>query len=1085
MKSGIGRLQKAIRIALATAALSATAQVSAQMPVGEQRFDIPSSEMATALPEFARQAGVQIVAPADSMRGVRSPRISGEMDARTALHKLIAGSGLRIASDDGDTITLQAATPSLASLKGTPAAGSAAVGASSMAAAQQSAPAATAETADDATGQTVPANDPNAQQASPTVQDLDRVTVTGSYIRRIDAETALPVTTLDQDQFDLSGAMTLSDMMSYLPQSAGYDNSETSTGPNAARGDAASINLRGIGSGNTLVLLNGRRIAPFPISEGAVPRLSANINQIPLGAIQRVEVLRDGASALYGSDAVAGVVNTILKKDYEGAEVTARYGQVQDGGLDETAINLLGGKNFDDGRTNIMGFAGYYDRSDLDASDKSFSQTGDLRERANSDNTGWDNRSLSGPYGNFSTGIANPDGSFTTKKGPGLTSSSFHTEPGPGGAVVGNGSLPRDLRYDFTPDYVLIPQTTRKQLFGSVNHRFDNEVEAFGEGFYYHADSFIANATSPISFNSDNGIYVPKTNYYNPFGTRFYGPGTANPKIAPLDVKLNNYRPVELGKRTANVTSQAYQFLGGLRGYVGQWSWEVGAEHGQGKTRDNAGNMISESRLRERLALNTPNAFNPFGGPGANSEEVLDAIRLDTWREGTTTLSVYDAKIVGPLFDLPGGTVQMATGVAYRLEGYEDHRDQASNNDDVIALSQTSDSSGDRNVKAVFAEFYVPIFTEANAIPGFRRVELSLAARTENYSDFGTETKPKVGLTWSPTDWLLLRGSYSEGFRAPTLAQVYVGEIIRRNTGTPDPYRADVTGTPADLGDESRQIIRGGNPNLGPEQAKEHSFGFVLQPSSIAGLSLSIDYFEIRQSDVIDTYGEAQQLALDYQLRTTGQGFNSAVVRVPVTPADQAAFAAYNAANPGNTRAAVGAVDYVLDTFINIANRTVSGYDASLAYALPSTEYGKFSFRADMAFYDRFDERVDSDSPTTSPLQINGLPRTRGVVGALWKGQRMDAGLQGNYIGSFYDTSAPTNDDGSDFKVDDWLTFNGFFGVKFGSLRSGSGVENYLRFGVNNLFDTDPPLADEDRGFFETVHDGRGRFFYLEWRMKM
>lgn len=1049
----------------------------------QRDFDIPASDMASALPQFARQAGLQIVAPGENLRGVRAPALKGSMDARAALKTLISGSSLRIADDDGSTITLQATGPDLASLGGIASSNQASAGAAATIAAgsQQSAPAAVPAPAKPATEPTAATESKPAP--NPSVQDLDRVTVTGSFIRRIDAETALPVTTLGQDQFDLSGAMTLSDVLSYLPQSAGFDNNETSTGPNAARGDAASINLRGIGSGNTLVLLNGRRIAPFPISEGAVPRLSSNINQIPLGAIQRVEVLRDGASALYGSDAVAGVVNTILKKDYDGAEATVRYGHVQDGGLGEKTVNLLGGKNLDDGRTNIMGFAGYYNRTALDASDKSFSQTGDLRERAHSTDTRWDNRSLSGPYGNFSTGIANADGSFTTKKGPGLTGSSFHTEPGPGGAVVRNGSLPRDLRYDYTPEYVLLPETTRKQLFGAVNHAFDNDMEVFAEGFYYHADSFIANATTPISFNSDNGIYVPKTNYYNPFGTRFYGPGTANPGIAPLDVKLNNYRPVELGKRTANVTSRAYQFLGGLRGYLGQWSWEVGAEHGQGRTRDNAGNMISESRLRQQLALNTPDAFNPFGGPGANSQAVLDAIRIETWREGTTTLSVYDAKAVGPLFDLPGGTVQMATGVEYRIEGYKDRRDPFSNGNDVIALSQTSDSTGQRNVKSLFVEFSVPIFSEANAMPGFRRMELSVAGRTEDYSDFGRATKPKFGLTWSPADWLLLRGSYSEGFRAPTLAQVFVGEIIRRNTGTPDPYRADVTGTPADLGDESRQVIRGGNPDLGPEQAKEHSVGFVLQP--LEGLSLSVDYFKIRQTDVIDTYGEAQQLALDFQLRTTGQGFNPAVVRLPVTPADQAAFDAYNAAHPGSTRTAVGAVDYVLDTFINIADRTVSGYDASLVYRLPESDYGKFTFRADMAYLDRFDERVDPDSPTTSPLQINGLPKTRGVFGVLWQGKRVDAGLQGNYIGSFYDTSAPKNDDGSDFKVDDWLTFNGFVGVKLGATGSGSGAQNYLRFGVNNLLDKDPPLADEDRGFFETVHDGRGRFFYLEWRVKM
>src|SRR5690606_33431480 len=199
---------------------------------------------------------------------------------------------------------------------------------------------------------------------------------------------------------------------------------------------------------------------------------------------------------------------------------------------------------------------------------------------------------------------------------------------------LGSGALPRDLRYAYTPEYVLLPATTRYQMFGALNHRFDSGLEAFAEGFYYRADSWTSNATSPISGNSDNGIYVPASNYYNPFGTRFYGPGTDNPDVAPMDVRINNYRPLELGPRTADVRSRAYQVSGGVRGHSGDWACEAGASYGSGKARDAAGNMMRESAVRERLAPGAPAAFNPGGGRGANSAEVLDAIRLATWREG-------------------------------------------------------------------------------------------------------------------------------------------------------------------------------------------------------------------------------------------------------------------------------------------------------------------------------------------------------------------------------------------------------------------------------------------------------------------
>lgn len=1043
-------------LALGLCLLATTAQAQ------QRSFDIPATEATRALPEFARQAGVQIVAPGEPLGGVHTPALKGSMDVRVALRELLAGTGLRIAADDGRTITLRSTHPGQSQ---TPASTRPPAPASA-----QSVPAATAPPVPDEA-----ADSPASQEA----QKLQAVTVTGSFIRRIDAETAMPLTTIGQDDIDISGATTVSDLLQQLPQSAAFDNTETATGPNAARGDADSINLRGLGSGNTLVLLNSRRIAPHPIAAGAVPRLSANINQIPLGAVERIEVLRDGASATYGSDAVAGVVNTILKKDYEGAEADVRYGHVEDGGMGTTSANFLAGHNSDDGRTNIMGFIGYYNRTALNARDKDYMQTGDLRRRARSDDTRWDNRSLSSPHGNFQTGHVDGTGHFHVEPVADMADSSFHMAPGGGGVQVAPGSLPRELRYDYTPEYMLKPKTRRFQIYTALNHNFDNNVEAFANLFYYHAKSYIANATSPISANSDNDIYVPASNYYNPFGTRFYGPGTKHPDTPASDVLIKNYRPVALGPRAAHVTSRAYQLVGGLRGQAGNWHWEVSAEYGEGKTTDLGTNMMSESRLRRQLALDTPDAFNPFGGPGGNSQEALDAVRIDTWRTGTSGLGIVDATATGEIFELPAGSVQLAMGLQHRYEDYSDRRDPFSNGDDVIAQSKSADSRGSRTVNSGFAELYVPIFSESNAIPGFQRLELSLAGRSEHYSDFGTATKPKVSLAWSPVSWLLLRGSHSEGFRAPTLAQVFVGEIARRNTGTPDPYRVDVVGSPADLGEESRQVIRGGNPDLGPEQAREHSVGFVLQPPFAKGLSISADYFEIRQKDVISTYGEDDQLNLDFSMRASGKGGNPDVVRLPVTDADKAKFAAWNAAHPDDQRTPVGSVDYVRDTYINIAQRKVSGVDFGLDYRLPHTRFGDFRIRSNVAYLDTFEQQKDSASPAVQQLQINGLPRTRGLVGVSWSHDRYRAGLRANYIGNFKDTSAPRGADGKYYGVGSYTTFNTHFDMAFGKLR-----KTRVRLGVNNLFDRDPPLADEDRGYYN-LDANVGRYIYLGWRMTM
>ncbi|MEZ0471462.1 TonB-dependent receptor [Luteimonas salinilitoris] len=1071
-KSAIRHSAICAAVLLALAGMQVHAQVQDPPPASVQQrsFDVPAGTATTSIPEFARQAGVQIVAPGERLAEQRTPPVRGTMDRRAALAQLLSGTELQVASDDGRTITLTG--------------DSTGVGNGGVSEPQET-QGGGADNAQPPPSGPPPVDPAVSQPPLPAprrerVAEVDAVIVTGTFLRRTDAETVLPVTTIGQTEIELSGVNTASELLSQLPQSAAFDNAETATGPNDARGDAASVNLRGLGSGNTLVLLNGRRIAPHPISAGAVPRLSSNINQIPLGAVQSIEVLRDGASALYGSDAVAGVINTRLKRDYQGFETSLRYGNVSDGGLDEISASALGGVTFNGGRSNWMGFASLYDRDSLSGAERGI--TADLRERAGSDAAAWNNTSVSSPWGRFTAGIANPDGSFTPHQTPGgAENGQFHTRPEDGGAGVAPGALPTALRYDFAPEYILIPETRRVQLFSSLSHDFSGTLSGFVDAFYYNADSHMSNATAPVSANSDNQIHVPASNYWNPYGTRFYGPGTANPDIAPSDVLIRNYRPLEIGPRTADVESTSYQVLTGLRGLLGSWDWEVGAAWGEGRTTDIGRNMISESRLRQQLALDTPDAFNVFGGPGVNPAHVLDAVRVDTWRRGESGLGLLDAKATGPLFELPGGEVLGAVGVEYRYEDFSDRRDELSNGDDIIAQSQSSDSDGSRNVKSAFLELSVPLFGENNAIPGLRRLELSLAGRTEHYSDFGSATKPKVGLAWSPVSWLMLRGSYNEGFRAPTLAQVFVGEIIRRNTGTPDPWRADVTGTAADLGVESRQVIRGGNPGLGPEEAKARNFGIVLDVPFVEGLSFTADYFHIRQSDVIDTFGESDQLALDFLLRSTGQGFNPDVVRLPVTAGDQAAFDDYNAANPGATRQATGAVDYILDTYINISSREVSGVDLGMRYRMPETRLGRFTLRADMARLNRFEQRRDDDAPTVSQIGVNGLPRTRGVASVHWRREAVNAGLQANYVSSFQDTSAPADANGSPYTVGSWTTWNAFFGYRFeASALDGTA----LRLGMNNLFDRAPPLADDDRGFDAGVHDPRGRFIYAEVRKR-
>jgi hypothetical protein len=237
----------------------------------------------------------------------------------------------------------------------------------------------------------------------------------------------------------------------------------------------------------------------------------------------------------------------------------------------------------------------------------------------------------------------------------------------------------------------------------------------------------------------------------------------------------------------------------------------------------------------------------------------------------------------------------------------------------------------------------------------------------------------------------------------------------------------------------------------------------------------------LTQREVIDTFGEIQQLELDFALRSSGSGFNPDVVRLPPSAADLLAFAPYNANHPDAPRNAVGEIDFIRDRYVNLASRRVTGTDVSLRWRLPESGWGRYTLRADVSHLDRFEQRRDSTAPAISSLSRNGLPRTRAAGGVFWQRLAWQAGLQANYISGFGDSSAPRETDGGLFPVGSWIGINLFVAYR---LEHTALPETELRLGSNNLFDRAPPLADEDRGFDQLVHDARGRYLYAEIRCR-
>ncbi len=1023
-----------------TALVSTAAADDASPEAPATEFVIATQSLDSALKQYADQSSLQVLYSSDLVAGLETDGVDGRFTAEQAMAALLTSTGLEYRFNGRDTMVVgdyaaDAIEEEEAETRPEP----------------QTADEAEATPADDAESQ---ANEePEADEQASAFEDA--ITVTGSNIPRIQQETALPLSKIDAEDVYLREPATTTELLEYIPQASGLENQEGSTGPNDARGDAASVNLRGLGSGSTLVLLNGRRLPPHPISSGAVPRLTVNVNSIPARALERVEVLRDGASAIYGTDAAAGVINAIVKSSVkERYEITARYGGTDDGPLTEASLSFGAGFRPNDGKTSVFVYADALDRDGLRGGDKDFAAETDLRDRSGSTSTRWDNRSVNTPNGRFRTGNANPDGSFSSRRAPGAPDDDFYID---NSGVLTFGGLPRSLRFNFAPPRFLIPDTERFNVYTKFEHPARDNVTVFGDLSFYRADSLTASAPVAISGSTNNNIFVPQQNFYNPFKDQF-------------DVLIRNYRPVELGDRLADIETTSYRLLLGAHGFFGgKWTWESGIVYGEAETVDTASNMLSESRLRAQLALDTPDAWNVFG---RNPQNVLDQVMINPRREGNTTLGLLDAKITGILAELPAGPLYLAGGVEFRTEDFTDRRDSFSNGDDVIAQSQTSNTDGDRDVASVFAELSIPLLADK---PGFHALELTIAGRFEDFSDFGDTAKPKLGLSWYPTKWLLARASYTEGFKAPNLAQLFTGEIPRRTEGVQDPYRADVTGTAADLGDVSREIIRGGNVSLQPEESETTTIGLVLQPPGANSFFISIDYWDIEQSDRIDVFGHEDQLDLDFLLRTTGQGFNSDVVRGTPTAADQAAFDAYNAANPGDQRQPAGEILFVRDTFFNLSGRSVAGWDVGLSFSSTNTSAGRFNFKSELTWYDKFEERKDASSPNEDQRKINGNPTFRGNASLTWNKGRVGAGLFGSYISEFIDTSAPAAD-GGDFIVDDWLVFNTNVNYTFKN-------DLNLRFSVNNVADEAPPLADEIRGFVNRYHSARGRTLYLTARM--
>lgn len=996
------------------------------------------------------------------------------------------------------------------------------------------------------------AQDNSEQQESPPiasdVQDDqsnngDEIVVIGSQIKGADVAGNLPVTVFNEQDIDAIAATSGDDLFRAIPQAGdvAFNESRDAGGINDARGDVASINLRALGTGNTLVLLNGRRMVLHPgtQSENLVPVQSVNTNAIPVMGVRRVEVLLDGAAAVYGSDAVAGVINTVLKDNFDGLRVNGEYSLTDDSDQREYEVSFEAGHTFNDGRTNISLFGSFNHRDPLYARERRNSASSDMRPlfvgTPWEGDTDFDNTSTDSIWGEFARLTGSYARSTTTARvdGTALTTSGiFHIQPDTNDGCIAptpyagtcwdNSSLStastdNNLKYNVNDLRTVLGRNNRSNLFGFLNHEFDSGLEFYAEAGWYHSDyrSYRETETALAS----QRLIIPADGYWNPFGpvgspNRI--PGLTGVQDSGVPIELIDYRPVDAGPTIVNVTNDTTRFLGGFRGKIFGFDFDTAALYSKARTKDSM-HTISMTLFQEALSRPGADAYNPFNGgdptnPGRidstpNPQSVIDSFMVDIGRVSTTELALADFKISkNDLFTLPGGRVGMAAGVEFRHETFADNRDDrldgtiaftaldgSSNGSDAMGASPTPDSHGSRDVLSAFLEFAVPLVSPEMDVPLVHSLDLQLAGRAESYQGFGSVAKPKVALSWYPFANFQLRGSWSESFRAPNLPQLFENGIQRSNTRT-DWIRCEAdrrAGRITNFDDctQGQGIVsnRSGSQDLDPETAENLSLGATYQfdMGEHGRLTFTADYWEIRQKQVIGLFGDANALVLDYLLRLQGSS-NPNVQRIDPTPQDIADFA-------GTGIDPVGDVIQVIDNYTNLSPRTVRGIDLGLYYQIRDTGVGNFSLRVNAARLLEFYQAPGALQQALLDGQASGdIDPTINITGAeslieengrpKWRGSGSLSwrynGWGAGYYASYVGPVTDTSAsmaDGTRFRVGDHMTHS--FYVQY-EPEKGLLKDTRFRIGARNIFNKLAPLADGTYGYIGDLYSNRGRQIY-------
>ncbi|WP_426339100.1 TonB-dependent receptor plug domain-containing protein [Pseudoduganella sp. S-14] len=675
---------------------------------------------------------------------------------------------------------------------------------------------------------------------------MQRVEITGSAIKRIAVEGALPVQRLSAETIAKTGAGTVADLIQALPAMQGFTVDAVAAGSNS--GGNVSASIHNIGEAYTLVLLNGRRVAPQG-SGSAV-----NLNAIPMSAVERVEILTDGASALYGSDAIAGVINFILKDSVKATTVEANMTQPFDSSSGrQSYFNLTSGWTDEAGRIKLVGSYRHDERKAVKATEREFAKTSYLPFSHNGHNYVMDRTSSSAIAANASVKMYKVAGD----EAKGFETIGFNPYLKTSGkcaplnfAQATNDATTQNCGFDSSSMVEIVPENKRDSFFGKATIKLNDNINLFAETALSRLDltARIAANTAPITI--DQG-----SSYYNQYVKPYL---TADQESRLYSVNAL-YRTYDFGSRASNTITDSTHFVTGLEGDLGAWSFNTGLTWSRNKIdeRYTDGYALNQ-QFRDMVANRTINPFEPIGSTTASAQQLSDATFRGSIREASTTLKGIDARGSRELFALPGGAAQIAVGGDFRNYHYEQTPSVAASNGSIYNFNTPAQYDMDRDTYGVFTEVAAPLS---------KSVELTAAVRYDGYSaiDDGLKnatigkrehaTTYKLSARWQPTTGFLVRGSYGTGFKAPSMLDIAQPQVTAG-------FTASSYSCPSVLGNNSLcrpgktqyNVYSVGNPELKPEESKQFTIGFRAEPTN--AFSFGADLWDVKMTDAVSSVSE-------------------------------------------------------------------------------------------------------------------------------------------------------------------------------------------------------------------------------------